>query len=106
MKKLDDYIVRLKKRSQLPILHKMLPNGVYIACELKTNGTWEVYCNPNGSQKSGGGTWSDTPVDQRLSIFKGKSRDKYLNKKSFKTYPEAREELLYIEEEASKVEYL
>ena len=52
MKKLHGYTVRLKKRSQLPILHKKTLNNIYVALDFKTNGTYEVICNSNGSQKS------------------------------------------------------
>ena len=106
MKKLHGYTVRLKKRSQLPILHKKTLNNIYVALDFKTNGTYEVICNSNGSQKSGGGIWSDTPVSQRLSILKGKGRDKYLNKRYHKSYKEARKELLQLEEVVKKLEYI
>jgi hypothetical protein len=106
MEKLCGYTLRLKNRSQLPILHKRTSNNIYVALDFKTNGTYEVICNSNGSQKSGGGVWSDIPIDQRLSSLKGKGRDKYLNKRNFKSYSEAKKELLQLEEVVEKIEYL
>jgi len=103
MKQLNSYKLRLKRRSNLPILHKQTSNGIYIALDFKTDRTYEVICNSNGSQKSGGGRWTDIAVNQRLSPLKGKGRDKYLNQRTFKNYNQALEELLALEKEVKNL---
>ena len=57
-----------------------------------TTGYYEVICNSNGTQKSGGGNWSDVPVTQRLSELNGTGRDKWLNKRNWKNFNEAKVE--------------
>ena len=61
---------RLKKGSNLPIWHTIV-NDIYVALDKTTTGYYEVICNSNGTQKSGGGSWTDVPVTQRLSELNG-----------------------------------
>ena len=82
---------RLKRGSNLPIWHTKV-NNIYVALDKKTTGHYQVICNSNGSQKSGGGGWYDTPVSQRLSQLNGIGRDKWLNKRNWKNFDEAKVE--------------
>ena len=82
---------RLKKGSNLPIWHTIV-NDIYVALDKTTTGYYEVICNSNGTQKSGGGNWTDVPVTQRLSELNGMGRDKWLNKRNWKNFDEAKVE--------------
>ena len=77
--------------SYLPIWRTVV-NGIYVALDKTTTGYYEVICNSNGTQKSGGGNWSDVPVTQRLSELNGTGRDKWLNKRNWKNFNEAKVE--------------
>ena len=87
---------RLKKGSNLPIWHLTIRNNrgndIYVALDKTTTGYYEVICNSYGTQKSGGGNWSDVPVTQRLSELNGTGRDKWLNKRNWKNFDEAKVE--------------
>ena len=82
---------RLKRKSNLPIWHTIV-NGIYVALDKTTTGYYEVICNSNGTQKSGGGSWFDIPVKQRLSELNGTGRDKWLNKRNWKDWEQAKTE--------------